>query len=528
MRKIFRSIDEVLSSGITANLAGIAPARIDRVLKSTRIEDKIYAGLRECDTDMDMVEGECTAKLASFPALSRDIFQSFYSLSVRRNDDGVLSDVAKRFNSHILDRIMNGEEYPAIKSACEGRQLPAYDAAAEFISNISKDLDDLLKEAGGDKGTLNTLEKLERQAENLMREFDGLAQSRDSRQAPDPGLDRELIEKANMAASKSRQANAVGRQVRDNLIKNQEKICAILVGAARSAAERAVETAAAIDAWGAGSGGPDPEKMRLDREVVNRVRKSPALAEAAKHLGRFREMAAKARKNGYAYGRGEKYTIEHGSDLRRVLTSEFSLLAVPAATPLFIRKYQNKGLLQYKRREPVFKGAGDIVMCLDESGSTRQDAPWGKAVALALLDCAMAGGRKFALIHFSSGGNYKTDLFLPGGYGNEEVFAAVETFLHGGTDFETPLKEAMRLIENEGFEGADVVFVTDGICDLPNELRGEVAKKKAAFRFKITGVVMDAESPGMDFSLKPFCEEILRTSELARDSIVEMIISARV
>ncbi len=41
---------------------------------------------------------------------------------------------------------------------------------------------------------------------------------------------------------------------------------------------------------------------------------------------------------------------------------------------------------------------------------------------------------------------------------------AAETFLDGGTDFERPLDEAIQLM-NAGFENADIVFLTDGLCD---------------------------------------------------------------
>ena len=44
--------------------------------------------------------------------------------------------------------------------------------------------------------------------------------------------------------------------------------------------------------------------------------------------------------------------------------------------------------------------------------------------------------------------------------------AAAETFLNGGTNFETPMRKAMSLIEEDGFEKADVVFITDGECEL--------------------------------------------------------------
>ncbi len=48
----------------------------------------------------------------------------------------------------------------------------------------------------------------------------------------------------------------------------------------------------------------------------------------------------------------------------------------------------------------------------------------------------------------------------------EDKIRAAETFLDGGTDFHTPLNEALRLIQEDGFENADIVFITDGECDL--------------------------------------------------------------
>ena len=38
---------------------------------------------------------------------------------------------------------------------------------------------------------------------------------------------------------------------------------------------------------------------------------------------------------------------------------------------------------------------------------------------------------------------------------------AAETLLDGGTDYETPLREALHLMEEESFENADVVFITE-------------------------------------------------------------------
>ena len=45
---------------------------------------------------------------------------------------------------------------------------------------------------------------------------------------------------------------------------------------------------------------------------------------------------------------------------------------------------------------------------------------------------------------------------------------AAETFLRGGTDFKQPLDEAIQLM-NSGFENADIVFLTDGLCKLAGD-----------------------------------------------------------
>lgn len=344
-----------------------------------------------------------------------------------------------------MDSVMESGGYPTSKAACEGRQLSAYVAASESGAKVAGDLDRLLQEAGGDKKALDTLDMLEQRRDESVRALRQLLDARDP-QAPDPAQDRKIIAAANTARSQCEQAGAVDRIIRDNFTKNGEAIGAILTKAAKAAEDKAQETAMALAAWGTGNTDDDPEPLKLDMQLLSRVRQSPALREIARYLDRFKEMLAKARRNSYACGRGEKYSLELGYDLNRALPSEFALLTTPETVPLFLRKVQRRALKQYKRREPIYKGCGDIICVLDESSSTKATAPWSKAVALTLQDVVMAGQRKFALIHFSSANKFQTHLFLPSACTSEDVFAA-ETFWGGNTDYAAPRREALRLID---------------------------------------------------------------------------------
>ena len=273
--------------------------------------------------------------------------------------------------------------YFFIKSICEGRELPAYEAASEFTAKIGTQLDKLLPELGGEDGTLKTLEKLQaarNQAQQKLTEL--LEQMRDSVQ--NPTLEQAVIDAANQAESKTQQAEAVAKMVDTTARQNKVAISESVSAAVGAAAEKAKEVQTILGAWSDDAGAM--EKNAVNTELLQKVRQNPALLEISKHLGRFREIFAQGKRNGYAYGRGETYALELGNDLSRAIGSEFAMLASPQTLPLFVKKYQQRRLKQYRRREPVHKGMGDMICCLDESGSTRGDAAaWGKAVALTLF-----------------------------------------------------------------------------------------------------------------------------------------------
>ena len=88
--------------------------------------------------------------------------------------------------------------------------------------------------------------------------------------------------------------------------------------AVRAAAQKAESVSSALLAWGYGPDSNDPERRAADLELAARVGKSPTLMEVARYLGRLKELMDGKRKNGYAYGRGEKYSLELGGDIKIV------------------------------------------------------------------------------------------------------------------------------------------------------------------------------------------------------------------
>lgn len=220
--------------------------------------------------------------------------------------------------------------------------------------------------------------------------------------------EKKVIDIANRLKSKLEQYAYLEKQADRTVNMNRRKIQTFIASATSQAMERAEETKFVILSWG--NGDADMKKTDFNADLLERVSKSEKLSYVARFLGKYKDIYSSKHNNGYEYGRGEKYDITTGSNFSKALTSEMSLLSDPNLIPVFIRKYQNKQLKQYRRRESICKGKGDIIVCLDESSSTYGDnQAWGMAVAMMLLHICRQNKRNFALIHFAK--DIKTDLF---------------------------------------------------------------------------------------------------------------------
>lgn len=246
--------------------------------------------------------------------------------------------------------------------------------------------------------------------------------------------------------------------------------------------------------------------------ICSNVYMVPRSWKISRNPGRYREILDNTRKDGFTYGRGDKCDICLGNDYTRAVSSEYAYLALPETIPLFIQKVQRKALKQYRKRERVSKGHGDIVVCIDESSSMKGDSiAWAKAVAIVLAHYAVQNGRSCGIVRFSSKCSIQTHIFAKDNYTFDNISAFAKSFLSGGTNFEESLTKAVDMIEHNSFQNADVVFLTDGECAISDEFATCFQDKSKHLHFSVTGIVMDADKPGMPFSLTPFCEKVYRS-----------------
>ena len=334
MRDIFIDFGRLMKSDFFRDRLKMVFGKDNRALHSRRIEDEIYKEVREGrDDHLKELEDEAQGKLPGISDLSRDVFQSLFSLSVREKPEEFLSPMAKKFHRPILRQLMRSPVYPAIRAICEGNELPAYDATEEFMRQIIENLDRLMDAANGPKQSLSVLEKETAKQEERLEQLGELLDRRDPAQL-DPKLEKKILRLANRTHSKVRQLAALEKMVES-----------VLSAAGQAAMEKADETAQILLSWGTDPGNMRPDA--LNGQLLQKVRQNGQLVKISQYLGRLREMMRVKRKNATVYGRGEKYGLELGNRLRSVISSEFGPLAAPETIPLFLRKYQRGALLQH-------------------------------------------------------------------------------------------------------------------------------------------------------------------------------------
>lgn len=247
------------------------------------------------------------------------------------------------------------------------------------------------------------------------------------------------------------------------------------LGEASADAQQAMDTALA---WGLDPG----ELQRMDPEVrleMARKLKSDRFRRIADLFGPMRNLMLSEQARRTSHAKEEIYDVETGSDISQLLPSELASLKHRLLRFNFLRKFAQRGLLQYALQGTERLARGGIIFCEDGSGSMSGERElWSKATMLCLLDLARRQKRTMHVVHFGGPGAYELISFEnPSDFSFDRIVEAAEIFFGGGTDFETPMRVALEILQREfsatGGVKADVVFMTDGECWVREEFMGE-------------------------------------------------------
>jgi uncharacterized protein with von Willebrand factor type A (vWA) domain len=283
------------------------------------------------------------------------------------------------------------------------------------------------------------------------------------------------------------------------------------------------------ESWGStlGTGQRSPPGQKL--ELGKRLAGNEKLKKLARMVGRMKFHAMALRKKVFERSSEEVLEVERGDSLHRLLPHEMVTLHHPILRKDFHRRFLDQELLQYSLRGVEEKGKGPMIVCLDGSSSMAGDKEiWSKAVTLTLLEIARRQRRLFRSICFSSAETPLQILDLNPREHYEiktkNVMDLAEYFPGGGTDFQKPLDAALECLKQAKFKKGDVIFITDGECQVTPEWAEQFRSQKDKLGFSLFSILMDV-GPSSLGTLKEFSDRITTIKQLTGEEAKDIFVN---
>jgi uncharacterized protein with von Willebrand factor type A (vWA) domain len=143
---------------------------------------------------------------------------------------------------------------------------------------------------------------------------------------------------------------------------------------------------------------------------------------------------------------------------------------------------------------------------------------WAAAVSLALVDTARRQKRRTLIIHFNNKVLQQVE-FTPGEKDAEKMMQVATVDAHGGTNYQPPLEGAVKAINTVGYKKADIVLITDGVCELPESFLTSLIETKKAMSFRCWAILTgDTDPLG---KLSKWCDQVWPITDVMGDHAAE-------
>lgn len=229
-------------------------------------------------------------------------------------------------------------------------------------------------------------------------------------------------------------------------------------------------------------------------------KKNSSIREILEQVGRIELEYGSKKLSLSPYSKSEVHSVTFSGNLQTLLPAETVKLKNPLLKRKFYADMLEGKLLTYQLKGENWnsdaagkKRKGPVVALVDTSASMRGSPELlAKAVLLAVTRRMLTENRDVKVILFSSKWQTVEIELTNKKRMGEEFLEFLKFTFGGGTDFNTALRAGLKAMKNEkAFEGADLLFLTDGYSELSERpLIREWNEIKAERRARIFSLII--------------------------------------
>jgi len=499
-------------------------------IESDSYDRAAYKRLREDSLSLQALEETGGTLVPHFASLLQDIFCLLFKYNIIFfKDEDVLPSAA--FNRVLLQALQQGDLYQLLRDMTlldEAKAGLATVLLGEGALALLKSEKVLTRRDLLDLWDINKQEEIVEEKINEAKEAEDLS----SREELSKEGKKELQKAVDRIASEARGAEAQLRQkarrLGEDLSRIQKEAENRFRKEAIKVAQNLEDAAQEAESWSLALGSGYRSSPGRQLELGKRLAGNEKLKKLARMVGRMKQHALALRRKIFERKSEEIFEISLGDEISRLLPHELLTLHHPVLRKDFARRFVEGELLLYSLRGIEEKGKGPMVVCLDGSSSMMGDKEvWSKAVTLTLLEIARRQRRLFRSICFSSTDTplQVLDLNPRERYQVEmdKVMELAEYFPGGGTDFEKPLEAALECLQKSRYRHGDIVFITDGECQVGSEWAEEFRAAKEKMGFSLFSILIDV-GPSSLGTLKEFSDKITTVSQLTNEGVKDLFV----
>ena len=498
-------------------------------IENDAYDRRVWGHLRSESLSLREVEEKGTALLPHFGSLLQDIFCLLFKYNITYQDESEVLPSAL-LNEKFLRSIHQGGQYDILR---EQTLLNEAHAGLSTLILGERLLALVRQEKFLTRRDLRDLWDIQKQEELVCEKIE---QYENADTIPDDQMSEEgkkALQKAKeRMGSEVQGAEALLRhktqQLKEDLKEIEAQATNRLQAETIKVAQELEDATEEAETWGntIGTGERTPPGQKL--ELGRRLAGNEKLKKLARMVGRMKFHAQALRKKVFERSSEELLEVEQGDALHRLLPNELLALHHPVLRKDFYRRFLDRELIQYSLRGVEEKGKGPMIVCLDGSSSMSGDKEiWSKAVTLTLLEIARKQRRLFRSICFSSAETplQVLDMNPRDRYEVETktIMDLAEYFPGGGTDFQKPLDAALDCLRQSRFKKGDIVFITDGECQVDPEWAEEFRDEKERLGFSLFSILIDVGSASLG-TLKEFSDRISTIKQLTGDEAKEIFV----
>lgn len=446
-------------------------------LNTDSYDKRAFNKLMEISPRLQTIEADGDSLFPGYVNFMGDLWSSLYKTDPQINP---MAGERGRKHQPLIQKIVTDEKFEELKKQTT---LDDFSAAIASISLNQQTIEEI-KRAMAEKEEFK--EKMEEMKKTL-RDIKKNQKAQEKRDLKGKGPTKKQEEKAQELEAKLQQLQQeIAQEVADNMAASLAQIAA-----ETKDTKKGVEDLVSGINPGVGIGEIQKIPLREQLVLAEKLKNTPRIKEVAKWAGRFKNIARKKQKSKHIHS-AQREGIVKGSDINLLLPTELAQLKNPLAKYDFFRKFAEKSCLQYNPKGKEVAGKGPIILCLDQSGSMDSIKEQSAGFALAIAMVAKKQRRDFCYIPFSGNVPYERVLdVLKGKLKTEEILKIATEFINGGTNFEEPLAEGLRMIQKKKrYKNADIIFVTDGQSSVSEGFLAFFKNKKQRLKFQIKSVLI--------------------------------------